>query len=397
MIQRTKTTTTLRIIARWFVGLVFLFSSFTKGVDPLGTAFKIEEYMTAWSFGGISFEAFLPLAPLLSMTLITLEFLVGIMLITGAFRKLTAWLLLLMMAFFTVTTLYDAISNKVSDCGCFGDFLKLTNWQTFWKNVVLDVPTVFIFLTRRWPRGKQLERDTLVSIAAIAAMVIFGIYNINNEPVLDFRPWKVGNTMIDNIEEGLPTINRMLYHHKESGEQRWFETNELMQCYADDSTFGEKWEWDSTVTISPYEVHANGFFIMDADNQDMTFDLIAATEEPVLLCTIHHIDDINERGVQAIASAKQIALDKGIRFAVLAYVNTDGPEDDEYTTSEGKLQKFLYMNHLMDVEYYFGDEKAIETMLRSNPGFILMKDAVVKGKWHYRNINKIRDFHFEEL
>ena len=127
MIQETKLNKTLRIVARWFVGLVFIFSSFTKGVDPMGTAYKVEEYMTAWSFLGLSFEGFVPLAPLLSMTLIAAEFLVGILMLTGSFRKLGAWLLLLMMAFFTCTTLYDAITNEVSDCGCFGDAVKLTN------------------------------------------------------------------------------------------------------------------------------------------------------------------------------------------------------------------------------------------------------------------------------
>ena len=211
MIKENTLNKTLRIIARWFVGLVFIFSSFTKGVDPLGTAFKVEEYMTAWSVGNISFEWALPLAPFLSMALITVEFLVGVLLITGSFRKLTAWILLLMMVFFTFTTLYDAITNKVSDCGCFGDAVKLTNWQTFWKNVVLDVPTLFIFLTRRWPRRKSLERDTLIALAAIAAMVVFGLYNINNEPIIDFRPWKVGNTMIKNLEEGLETTNMVTY------------------------------------------------------------------------------------------------------------------------------------------------------------------------------------------
>jgi len=218
MIKETTTNKTIRIIARWFVGLVFIFSSFTKGVDPLGTAFKVEEYMTAWSFGSISFDWALPLAPFLSMTLITMEFLVGVLLITGSFRKLSAWLLTLMMVFFTFTTLYDAITNKVSDCGCFGDFLKLTNWQTFWKNVVLDVPTAFIFLTRRWPRKKKLESDLIISLVAIAAMIIFGIYNINNEPVLDFRPWKVGNVMMDNLEMGLETTNEVTYKNKETGE-----------------------------------------------------------------------------------------------------------------------------------------------------------------------------------
>ena len=101
MIKETKTTKVMNIIARWFVGLVFLFSSFTKGVDPLGTAYKVEEYMSAWSFGGLSFEWAMPLAPFLSMALITAEFMVGIMMLTGAFRKLGAWLLLLMMVFFT--------------------------------------------------------------------------------------------------------------------------------------------------------------------------------------------------------------------------------------------------------------------------------------------------------
>lgn len=383
MIQETKTTKIIRIVSRWFVGLVFIFSSFTKGVDPLGTAFKVEEYMTAWSFGSISFESFVPFAPFFSMMLITCEFLVGILLLTGSFRKFTAWILLLMMAFFTFTTLYDAITNEVSDCGCFGDAVKLTNWQTFWKNVVLDVPTIFIFLTRRWPRRKRFEQDILISIAAIAAMLIFGVWNINNEPIIDFRPWKVGNLMIDNLEEGLEETNIVTYKNKETGEFKSMDSKELMDCFAADPEWGDKWEWVGTESISPYEVHADGFFIQDADGQDFTFDLIAATDGPVLISTIHHVQDVNKRGVQAIADMKQYAADRGIRFVILS------------NAEQSELLQFLYGNNLMDVEYYFGDEKAIETMLRSNPGFIVMQNAVVKGKWHYRNAEKIKDFPFE--
>jgi len=406
MIQETKTTSTLRIIARWFVGLVFLFSSITKGIDPMGTAYKVVDYMTAWNFFGISFTGFTPLAPFLSMALITLEFLVGIMLITGSFRKLTAWVLLLMMTFFTFTTLYDAITNEVSDCGCFGDAVKLTNWQTFWKNVVLDVPTIFIFLTRRWPRKNKLERDTLIAIAAIAAMVIFGLYNINNEPVIDFRPWKVGNKMMNNLEEGLPTINYVTYKNNESGEQVTLTSTEFYNRYqATDSLWEQKWEWVSSRTISPYEIvdkdsNAISFPLTDAYEQDMTFDLIAATEGPVLMATIHNLDKVNERGVKAIAETKQLAMDRNIRFAVVAYVALTDEEmqsdEDLLALQEAKLQRFLYGNNLMDVEYYFGDEKAIEAMLRSNPGFILMENAVVKGKWHYRNAEKIQEYPFEE-
>ena len=389
MIQETKINKTIRIIARWFVGLVFVFSSFTKGVDPLGTAFKVEEYMTAWSFGNINFEWALPLAPFLSMALITAEFVVGILLITGSFRKLTAWVLLLMMAFFTFTTLYDAITNKVSDCGCFGDAIKLTNWQTFWKNIVLDVPTVFIFLTRRWNRKKSFERDTLIALAAMAIMIVFGIYNINNEPIIDFRPWKVGNTMIKNLEEGLETTNQVTYKNISTGEVKVMDSKELMECYAEDPDWGSKWEWIGTSTVSPYEIvnpkndSVVSFPVIDADGEDHTFDIIGAVDGPVLICTIHHLADVNERGVKAIAEMKQLAMDRDIRFAVIS------------CAEQSELLQFLYGNNLMDVEYYFSDDKAIEAMLRSNPGFIVMQNAVVRGKWHYKNAEKIKDFPFE--
>ena len=99
-IKDTRLNWTLNVVARVFVGVVFLFSSFVKGVDPMGTAFKVTEYMTAWSIGGLTFEWAVPLAPFLSMALVTAEFVVGVMLITGSFRKLTAWLLALMMLAF---------------------------------------------------------------------------------------------------------------------------------------------------------------------------------------------------------------------------------------------------------------------------------------------------------
>ena len=409
LIPETKATKILLIIARWFVGLVFLFSSFTKGVDPLGTAFKVEEYMTAWSFGSISFENFVPMAPFLSMALITMEFLVGILLITGAFRKLTAWLLALMMLFFTATTLYDAISNKVTDCGCFGDAYKLTNWQTFWKNIILDVPTLYIFLTRRWPRKRMLERDTLISLAAIAAMVIFGLYNINNEPIIDFRPWKVGNKMMDNIEEGLEPVSTVTYRNKATGETVTMNSKDLMTRSAEDSLWFQKWEWVNSDVISPYEIrdpkndsviscpinNADGGTVNE-DGKDLTYDLIAATDGPVLICTIHHLDDINRRGIRAISEMKQMAADKKIRFVILAYCDVSPDSEDPNGEAEAMIQRFLYSNNLMTVEYYFGDEKAIETMLRSNPGFILMQNAEVKGKWHFRNVEKIKEFPFEE-
>ena len=128
---------------------------------------------------------------------------------------------------------------------------------------------------------------------------------------------------------------------------------------------------------------ADGFWIQDPNGDDMTFDVIGALDIPVLICTIHHIGDVNEQGIKTIADMKQLAMDRDIRFAVIS------------NAEQSELLQFLYGNNLMDVEYYFGDEKAIETMIRSNPGFVVMHNGTVKGKWHYKNADKIKDFPFE--
>ena len=265
---------TLNVIARVFVGVVFLFSSFVKGVDPLGTSYKITEYLTAWSFFGMSFEWLVPMATVMAMGLIVAEFTVGVMLIFGCFRKFSAWLLALMMLFFTCTTLIDAITNQVTDCGCFGDAVKLTNWQTFWKNIVLDVPTVWILLTCNLRNKKRFERDFLITVFAAILMVIFGLYNINNEPCIDFRSWKVGNQMVDT-DESLQVQSYVTYRNKQTGETKEFKSEELVAMMADPE-WEEAWEWESSRVVDPHEIKADGFSMLDMDMNDHAQELIAS-------------------------------------------------------------------------------------------------------------------------
>ena len=133
--------------------------------------------MTAWSIGSFSFEWALPMATFLSVAMITLEFFVGVLLITNCWRKLGAWLLLLMMSFFTITTFIDALTNKVTDCGCFGDMVKLTNWETFGKNVVLMVFTIIVFCCRsKFSKKRTFERDILVAFFSTSPMSLFWIF-----------------------------------------------------------------------------------------------------------------------------------------------------------------------------------------------------------------------------
>ncbi len=362
--KNTNLNYALNVVARWFVGLVFLFSSFTKGVDPMGTAFKVQEYMTAWSIGSLTFEWALPFANLLSVGLICAEFLIGVLLIFNAYRRLSAWGLALMMLFFTVTTLIDALTNKVTDCGCFGDAVKLTNWQTFWKNIVLDVPTVWIVLTRNLRRKRRFERDGIVFIAGVAAMLVFAIYNIKHEPVIDFRPWKIGNRMIEEHE----AMNHLFLRNLESGEETVVDYpnggwNEVLEEYKDFS----KWEITRSTSDEPFEVMAPGFAMMDLEGNDHATELLPA-EDGMLIVTIHHLEKVDEKGIREVRRAMRIAEENDLRIVLLTSAL---PEE---------IQAWLYENQLDGLDFLFADATAIETMMRGNPGFMFVKDAVVVDK-----------------
>ena len=363
-VKDTNLNYALNVVARWFVGLVFLFSSFTKGVDPMGTAFKVQEYMTAWSLGSLTFEWALPFAGFLSVALICAEFVIGVLLIFNAYRRLSAWGLALMMLFFTVTTLIDALTNKVTDCGCFGDAVKLTNWQTFWKNIVLDVPAVWIVLTRNLRRKRRFERDGIVFISGIAVMLVFALYNINHESVIDFRPWKVGNRMIEEHE----AMNHLYMRNLESGEEVTVDYpnggwNTVPEEYKDYS----KWEIVRSTSDDPFEIMAPGFAMMDLEGNDHSTELLPA-EEGLMLVTIHHIEKVSDKGVRQVRLATRIAEENGLQIILLTSAL---PEE---------VQAWLYENELEGLDYLFSDATAIETMMRGNPGFMFIKDATVVDK-----------------
>ncbi len=363
-IKDTKLNYTLNVVARWFVGLVFLFSSFVKGVDPMGTMFKVQEYMTAWSLGGMTFEWALPLAGVLAVGLVCAEFVVGVLLIFNAYRRLSAWGLAAMMLFFTVTTLIDALTNKVTDCGCFGDAVKLTNWQTFWKNIVLDVPTIWIVLTRNLRRKRRFERDGIVLIAATSVMIIFALYNIKHEPVIDFRPWKIGNKMVEERE----AMNHLYLRNLETGETTVVdyangEWNSVPEEYKDFS----KWEIERSTSDDPFEIKAPGFTMMDIEGNDHSTELLPA-EDGMLIVTVHHLDQMDEKGIRELRRAMMMAEENGIKIVMLTSAL---PEE---------VQTWMYENNIDGLDYLFADATAIETMMRGNPGFMYIKDATVVDK-----------------
>ena len=371
-------------ISRLIVGLVFLFSSFSKGVDPLGTSYKIQEYMTAWTIGSFSFEWALPMATFLSVAMITLEFLVGVLMLANCWRKFAAWLLLLMMSFFTVTTFIDALTNKVTDCGCFGDMIKLTNWETFWKNVVLMVFTIVIFYCRSmFTKKRTFERGIFVTFLSIGIAISFQIYNIANEPILDFRSWKIGNRMMP--EEKGEVVTYLTYKNKATGEIDEFVSSKLMDYYKD-TAWVNNWEFVDSRIEDPNEIYADGFSMMDVTGEDFSKDIIGSPDY-VLITTIHHLEDVDDKGLRSMQRVSRYAQEHGLYMVLLVSVSSP----------QAEVVDFLLENKMDNIEFYYADEKAIETMLRSNPGFILLKNSVVVNKWHHSNVAELINMTTEDF
>ncbi len=374
-IKETKLSNTLNAVSRWIVGLVFLFSSFVKGVDPMGTMFKVEDYMTSWELFGSSFEWALPLAGFLAVALICAEFLVGVMLITNAFRVLSAWLLSAMMLFFTCSTFYDAMTDLVKDCGCFGDAIKLSNWETFWKNVVLDVFTVVIFLTRNHRKQRRMERDLIVVVLALVAMVVFCVYNIKHEPVIDFRPWKVGNKVVTEQEE----LNVIRYVNKQTGEPQElrYKTGEWDTAWNAYSRDTMTWRYDTMWHVPPFEVKADGFSMMDHENADHAIEMLTS-EEGTLIITVYDLDAVDEQAAADMRKAVDMAMEKGLMAVVLS-------------SDPDRIPGWLIDHSMTDVEYYLSDATAIKTILRGNPGYLFVRGGVVVDKGREANKLKIEN------
>lgn len=389
----TKLNYTLNVVSRWIVGLVFLFSAFVKGVDPMGTMFKIQDYMSSWSLFGSSFEWAYPLAGVLAVTLICAEFLVGVLLIFNSLRILSAWLLALMMAFFTVTTFFDAVTNLVDDCGCFGDAIKLTNWETFWKNVVLDVFAVVIFYTRKLRYRRRLERDAIVMLVGIAAMIVFSVYNIKHEPVIDFRPWKIGNTMVEHQEPmniikfrsvADPNVVDTLKYKNGEWDNKWND-------YFDET----KWEVLGDAETTPeYIILADGFSMLAPDENgvlslEQTLNILPDSNG-VLFVTIYDLADVDEEEIQEVKNAvdKVRELNKEgreIRLVMLTSMGriSDSPlQNTQVWLSDNGIEGIRV--NVLDIEgennVYFADATAIKTIMRGNPGFMFMKNGVVVDK-----------------
>lgn len=310
----------LTLIARLFVAATFIFSGFVKLVDPLGSAYKFEEY---FSVDVLNLEFLIPYALPLSIVLIIAEVLLGVFLLIGFKNKFTVWSLFLMTLLFLFLTWYSAYYDKVTDCGCFGDAVKLTPWQTFNKNVLLIAVITFLIFAMKHIKplfGKNLLN--WISLGSLMLCMYIAFHVLSHLPLIDFRPYAVGK----NIQQGMKEI---------------------------------------AVDGLP-KVH--DFFLETNDGEDLTDALLA--RDKVMFVVAYDIEKSDMNGFKTIQEVTDLAKENG--YAV-------------YGLSASYIDDLMVINkeNNLNFDWLFVDGTVLKTIIRANPGIITMDKGTVTGKWNW--------------
>lgn len=358
-----------RLVSRFILGLVFIFSGFVKAVDPLGSAYKFGDYFTAFHLDFLQFLA-LPLSILLS----SFELVLGITLILNWRKRIAGWLLLVFMAFFTILTLILALFNPVSDCGCFGDALILTNWQTFLKNLVLMVfVLILLYPDALRKRDERSAREWGLLILVYAAVIWFSWWNYRHIPLMDFRPYDVGSIISEEMEipEDAP-VDRyetvLVYREKDSGKEEEFS----IENYPRDTS---KWSFvssESHLLEKGYEPPIHDFAIMNARGDDLVDEILSDRGYTLLMLSYDLEKADGESLVRAGAWHDLESLADDFRFFAVS-------------ASTSETVEALRVSLDLDYPIQAGDEIMLKTMVRSNPGYMLIHNGCIVGKWGFRD------------
>lgn len=348
---------------RFLLAAAFIFSGFVKAVDPLGSQYKIQDYLTA--FGMISwFPSFFPL--LGGILLSAVEFSIGIFLFFGIRRNFATTGALILIFFMTPLTLYLALFNPVSDCGCFGDAWVLTNWETFGKNVVLLIAAISTFWGRKMLiRFVTQKMEWLVSLYTALFVSALSFYCLSSLPILDFRPYKIGKNIWDdmNIPEGAkPSVYESLFTLEKNGQRKEF----TLDNYPDST-----WTFVDTRTIlkeEGYEPPIHDFSIQEmSTGGDITEDVLTDMGYTFLLVA-HRIEEADDSNIDLINEIYDYSVEHGYRF----YCLTSSPEEqvEQWKDKTGAEYPFCQM-----------DDITLKTMIRSNPGLMLIRNGQILNKW----------------
>lgn len=371
----------IKNLCRILVGLLFIYSGFVKGVDPLGSNYKFIDYFNAFHMGWMDGSAIF-----FSFLLSLAEFLIGICLFLNIKTKWAAWGALLFMGFFTPLTLILAIKNPVTDCGCFGDALVLTNWETFWKNVILLAMTLVVFYHKeKYKSIFNFLEQTVILASTIIFMLCIEFYCYRHLPILDFRPYAIGKNISEGmtIPEGAPHDEYAItlkYRNKQTGETKEFSE----QNYPWQDTLN--WEYVSSsekLIQEGFKAPIHDFVIEHPEMGDITQDVLQDNGYTFLVVA-YNINKTNPENQKKLNQLAAYAQDKGYRF----YCLSASVADDTRKYAE---------NHQVNYEFCSTDEIQLKTIVRSNPGLVLLREGTILNKWGHRDLPEVDEIKDKDL
>lgn len=357
-------------IARTLLALTFLFSGFVKAVDPLGTVYKIQDYLHE-GFGGV-FQWAIPAAGVAAVCLIALEWLLGIAMLLNVRTQWTSWITLLFYCIMTPLTLYIAIANPVSDCGCFGDALVITNWQTFWKNIILLLLSICLVICRKAiPELFSWWMEIIITLAALGSVAGIMGYSYTHLPQIDFRPYKVGNhipTLMEIPDDAEVDQYEITLIYAKGGKEQTF-TLENYPKGDPEWTFVDQ---KSVLIKKGYVPPIHDFEIETLEGDYVTQDILES-EEPVALVVMYDLSKTDTTQLEKLMHM--------IHEYPRVYFLTASGEEEIFAFAEelGWDEETTYST------FCFTDPITLKTIVRANPGVIVVQNGTIIDKYNLKN------------
>ncbi len=383
---RNKEPMWLKII-RILLGCLFLFSSFTKAVDPVNFGITMNDYFVSFGMGFLH-----PVAQFAAVCAIAAEFVLGCMMLFRVKVNLAAWGYMLFMSFFFLLTLWLAVAEYlevhhihdfgvVKDCGCFGQAVKMSNLQTFLKNVVLIIPTIIVFANRKKIpdcRLTELGQWTAILIFSVLT-VVFQIYCIRHLPLIDFTDWKKGSDVVCFIEQPAQKEVLFIYKNKVDNTEVTLTQDELMEQSEDFYNNYDYVDRKDSIIKDIVRAKIDGFNMLDENGADHAFELISYdnTEDLYVL----YVPNLGETNLKGLKRACTLAADCAGKGKTFVAVSNSSPEEIAAFVEANKLEFPVYYNPIDPIKGPF----MVRDAVRSNPGIILFNKGVVVDKWAWRD------------
>ena len=356
-------------LSRIFVGILFIISGFIKLNDPLGFSYKLQEYFGA---DVLNLEFLIPYALLFSVFVVVFEVVLGVFLLIGYLPKFTIYSLLAMIVFFTFLTFYSAYFDKVKDCGCFGDALKLTPWESFTKDVILLV--LILVLVIGLKHIKPIFSKLPTSVIALLSFIVslwFGYHVLMHLPSIDFRAYAIGKNIQEQMiipEDAAKPVLEYTWTFDVNGEKQEFVTNGSYPN-VDGEYIGVE-----TKTIDEGYIPPIQDFSIESEDEDLTTYFLE--KEKLMIVAMYNINSSEIEGVVKLKALTDEAASKG--YTVIGL-----------TSSGNDAKQEVKQNYKLDFDFYLCDEKVIKTIIRSNPGIVILEKGTVVNKAHWNDIEGI--------